>query len=218
MNLREAVEPKLNEKMKEQKRREALQVLKEGWSSIQPELGEAYLRLTFKSPRSIPGLLKNYSPKTLAKYISSIFTGPATPEEAKIQLLADLVISLIYPEKKIDPIMWEALPEIEKAYNVILHSGGGWASPSDKSQEMRKTAVLDWCRHKQAQLSYLKEEYLEDPILYQDGGGQEKRNFIIRLMINIIRDKANKELTFRKVDAHLKNLKNLKQPLRLEDL
>jgi hypothetical protein len=217
MNLREAVEPKLSEKLKEQKRREALQILKGGWSSIQHEIGDAYLRLAFKSPMAIPGLLKNYSPKDLAKYISPIFTDPATPEEAKIQLLADLVISLLYPEK-IDPIIWEALPEIEKAYDVIMESGGGWASPSDKSQERRKTAVLDWCRHNQARLSYLNKEYLEDPVLYQDGGGQEKRNFIVRLMIKIIRDKASKKLTFQKVDAHLKNLKNLKQPLRLEDL
>jgi hypothetical protein len=114
--------------------------------------------------------------------------------------------------------MWEALPEIEKAYDVILESGGGWASPSDKSQKMRKTAVLDWYQHSQARLSYLNKEYLEDPALYQDGGGQEKRNFIARLLIKIIGDKASKELTFRKIDAHLKNLKKLKKPLRLKDL
>jgi hypothetical protein len=84
MNLREAVTPKLNEELKEQKRREALQVLKQGLASIQPELRAAYLRLRL-GPLTLPGLLKNYSPKELAKYITPNFTPPASPEEAKIK-------------------------------------------------------------------------------------------------------------------------------------
>lgn len=218
MNLKDAAEWSLKESLKEQEQQSALQVLERGWPSIQPELRSAYLRLQLRTPLLIPGLLKNYSPKELAKYIAPIFTSPASPEEAKIQLLADLVISLLYPGKKIDPIVWEAEPEIEEAYNVILRSGGGWSSPADKSQEKRKSAVLDWYRRNQARLSYLKEIYLEDPALYEDRGGQEKRNFITRLVIKIVKDQANQKLTFQKVDAHLKNLKNLKQPLRLEDL
>lgn len=218
MNLKDAAEWSLKESLKEQEQQSALQVLERGWPSIQPELRSAYLRLQLRTPLLIPGLLKNYSPKELAKYIAPIFISPPSPEEAKIQLLADLVISLLYPGKKIDPIVWEAEPEIEEAYNVILRSGGGWSSPADKSQEKRKSAVLGWYRRNQARLSYLKEIYLEDPALYEDRGGQEKRNFITRLVIKIVKDQANQKLTFQKVDAHLKNLKNLKQPLRLEDL
>ena len=127
---------------------------------------------------------------------------------------------MIFPDKKIEPIIVKTLSEIKKAYNVILQSGGGWSSPADKSQEKRKSAVLDWYRRNQASLSYLKEIYLEDPAIYEDGGGQEKRNFIIRLTIKIVKDNADEELTFQKVDTHLKKLKKLKPhpPLRLEDL
>lgn len=215
MNLREAAQRLQKEVLKEQEQQSALLVLEQGWQSVLPYLETAYLRLQL-GPLTLPGLLKNYSPKDLAKYIAPIFTSPASPEEAKIQLLADLVISLLFPERKIDPIIWEALPEIEEAYNVILQSGGGWSYKN--KPEKRKTAVLEWYRRNQARLSYLKEIYLEDPALYEDRGGQEKRNFITRLVIKIVKDKGNQELTFQKVEAHLKNLKDLKQPLRLEDL
>ena len=217
MNLREAVTPKLNEELKEQKRREALQVLKQGLASIQPELRAAYLRLRL-GPLTLPGLLKNYSPKELSKYITPIFTPPASPEEAKIKLLADLAISLLFLEEKNDSIIFEAEIEIQEAYNAIFQSGGGWSSPADKSKEKRKTAVLDWYRRNQARLSYLKEVYLEDTALYEDGGGQEKRNFITRLLIKIVKDNANQELTLRKVNARLKRFKTIRQPLRLEDV
>jgi hypothetical protein len=80
-----------------------------------------------------------------------------------------------------------------------LRSGGGWSSLADKSKEKRKTAVLDWYRRNQARLPYLKEVYLEDPALYEDGGGQEKRNFITRLLTRIVKDNANQELIFQKL-------------------
>jgi hypothetical protein len=216
MNLREAAQQLQKEPLKEPELQSALLVLEQGWQSVLPYLETAYLRLQL-GPLTLPGLLKNYSPKDLAKYIAPVFTSPSSPEEAKIQLLADLVISLLFPERKIDPIIWEALPEIEEAYSVILQSGGGWSS-YESNPEKRKTAVLEWYRRDQARLSYLEEIYLDDPALYEGGGGQEKRNFITRLLIKIVKDKGNQELTFQKVEAHLKNLKDLKQPLRLEDL
>ena len=219
MNLKDAAERPMKESLKEQEQPSALQSLKQRWPSIQTEIRAAYLRLQL-GPRTLPGLLKNYSINYLAVCCAEIFVPPASPEEAKIQLLADMVISLLFPGKKIDPIVWEALPEIEEAYNVILRSGGGWSSPADKSQKKRKLAVLDWYRRNQARLSNLKEIYLEDPALYEDGGGQEKRNFIARLMIKIVKDQADQELTFQKIDTHFKNLKKLKRhpSLRLEDL
>ncbi|MGQ9688324.1 MAG: hypothetical protein ACUVXF_05990 [Desulfobaccales bacterium] len=186
------------------------------WQSILPHLREAYLRVML-NPSTLPGLLKNYSPEDLTKHIASLFTLPASPEEAKIRLLADLVISLMFPEKKIDPIIWQALPEIEKAYEVILQRGGGWSSYKS-NPDKRKEAVLEWYRGNQARLDFLKEKYLQDPALYAEGGGAEKRNFIVGLVIKIVKDTASKELTFQRVKAHLKNLKNLKGPLRLEEL
>jgi hypothetical protein len=193
---------------------------KENIRSVQPYLRKAYLRLQLRNSLLIPGLLENYTPEYLSEYVAEIFAPPRNPEEAKIQLLADLVIGLMFPEKKIELIISKALSEIKKAYNVILQIGGGWSSPADKSQEKRKSAVLEWYQRNQASLSYLKEIYLDDPALYEDGGGQEKRNFIVRLMIKIVKDQAEQELTFQKVDTHFKNLKKLKphRPLRLEDL
>ena len=129
-----------------------------------------------------------------------------------------MVIDLMFPDKKIEPIISKALSEIKKAYNVIVQSGGGW-SYKNKPQK-RKTAVLDWYRSNQARLSHLKSIYLEDPALYEDRGGQEKRDFIKRLVIKIVKDQANQKLTFQKVETYFKNLKKLKRhpPLRLEDL
>lgn len=191
---------------------------KQELESILPDLKKAYLRMQL-NPLTLPELLKNYSPDYLAEYMAPILAPPASPEEAKIQMLADLVISLLYPGKKIDLIIDEALPEIEKAYDVMKRLGGGWSSNTHKSNlKMRKTAVLDWYRSNTARLSYLKLKYLDDPTLYEDGGGQERRNFITRLLLKIVKDKTNKELNFKKVDAHLKNLKKLKQPLVLEEL
>jgi hypothetical protein len=218
MSLREAVAPKLNKELKEQKRREALQVLEKGVESIHLDLREAYLRLQLRNSLLIPGLMKNYSNDYLAKYVAEIFAPPASPEEAKIQLLADLAIDLMFQDKKIEPIVSEALSEIEEAYNVIISHGGGWSCKSNP--EKRKTAVLKWYRLNQAHLSYLKEIYLDDTALYEDGGGAERRNFKTILLKKIIKDIANQELTFQKVDVHLKNLKRIKRhpPLRLEDL
>jgi hypothetical protein len=165
---------------------------------------------------TLPGLLKNYSPEYLAKFTAQNFDPPTSPEEAKIRLLADMVIALVYPDKKFDLTIWLALPQIERAYNVVLRSGGGWSSNSNPDK--RKTAVLEWYRRNQARLSYLKESYLHDTNLYNPGGGQEKRNFIVRLMIKIVEDKTSMELTFQKVADLLKSLKQLEQPLRLEDV
>jgi hypothetical protein len=201
----------LNEIAKWRKREGQKQELE----SLLPDLKKAYLRLQL-NPLTLPELLKNYSPEYLAEYMAPILEPPASPEEAKIQMLADLVISLLYPGKKIDLIIDEALPEIEKAYNVVLRRGGGWSFESNPDK--RKTAVLEWYQRSQPRLSYLKEAYLQDLALYEDGGGQEKRNFITRLLLKIVKDKANKELNFQKVDAHLKTLKKLKQRLRLEEL
>jgi len=219
MNLKDAAEGPLKESLKEQERQSALQVLEKGLQSIQPELRAAYLRLQLRNPLLIPGLLKNYSSDYLAEYCAEIFVPPASPEEAKIQLLADLVISLQYPEKKLNVIISKARLEIKKAYNAVMRDGGGWSS-YESNPKKRRTALMEWYRRNQARLSYLKEIHLEDPALYEDGGGQEKRNFITRLMIKTVKDKADEELTFQKVDTHLKKLKKLKRhpPLRLEDL
>lgn len=79
--------------------------------------------------------------------------------------------------------------------------------------------MLEWYRRNQTRLSYLKEIYLQDLTLYYDGGGQEKRNFIGRLVIIMVKDKANMEIAFNKIDDHIKNLRKLiKKSLLLGDL
>jgi len=189
--------------------------------SIAAHLRKAYLRMQLRNAALIPGLLKNYSPDYLAKYCAEIFVPSGNPEDERIQLLADQLIPLVYPDKKIEQIIFMTVPQIKDAYKAILKRGGGWSAHS--TPEKRKTAVLDWYRHNQARPSYclscLKETYLQDPALYDDGGGQEKRNFIYRLVIMIVKADTGKELTFQKVDEHFKKLKKLiRQPLRLEDL
>ena len=70
--------------------------------------------------------------------------------------------------------------------------------------------MVAWYRNNQPRLSYLKMSYLEDPTLYNDGGGQEKRNFKNHLLLKIIKQKVTKEMTFRKVHDQLKSLKTAK--------
>jgi hypothetical protein len=155
----------------------------------------------------------------LANFFKPVFIPHGSPEEERIKVLADLVISLMFPQKKNELILAMALPEVKEVYKVILKHGGGWSSNIEKSNpEKRKTVALDWYRRNRDNLSYLKEIFLEDPKLYEDGGGQEKRNFMVNLLIKIVKDQADKEITFQKVDAHLKNLKKSEKGLLLEDL
>jgi hypothetical protein len=226
MNLAEVAlrreKERLTELLKEQQQQDALQVLKQGWESVQPYLRKAYLGQLFGAmmgPMILPGLLKNYSPKYLANYIVElqIFEPPASPEEAKIQLLADLVIFLTFPEIGLNYIIYMAQAEIEKVYKVVMKEGGGW-SAYKSTPDKRKGAVLEWHRRNEARLTYLKEAHLQDEVLYEDRSGQEKREFRTSLLIKIVKDVTNKELTFRNVYDRRKKLKKLEQPLRLEDL
>lgn len=221
MNWREAIllqrKQELKELLKEQEAKEALQVLEQGLKSVSSELAKAYLRLRLKNPYTIPGLLKNYSIDYLSKYLADLYAPPENPHEAKIQILADMVITLVYPEKRIDSIIPLAMPEIEKAYKAVMKDGGGWSSKS--KPENRKAAALKWYQRNQPRLFFLKEIYLQDLVLYRDRGGQEKRDFITRLLINIVRDTINEELTFQKVSDNFKRNNDLiNQSLKLEDL
>jgi hypothetical protein len=185
------------------------------WGSIIPDLKKAYLRLQL-SPPGLPNLLKTYSPECLSEYFVEAFTTPANSEEEKIQLLADLVISLLFHEKKIDLIITKALPEIEQAYNEIMKSGSGWSSNADKDNpEKRKEAVLHWYMQNHARLSYLKITYLDDDGLYEGAVGQEKRNFFTKLLMKIIKDRAGKDLSFERIKVHRKHLKDVEQLLPL---
>ena len=101
----------------------------------------------------------------------------------------------------------------------MVQDGGGWSSyPNKSSNEKRKKAVLDWYQHNHDRLSYLKEAYLHDESLYNPGSGQEKRNFIVRLIKRIVEEETGKELTFQKVKDRHEDLNKLQQPLHLKDL
>jgi hypothetical protein len=88
-----------------------------------------------------------------------------------------------------------------------MKKGGGWSSDKNKSNpEKRKEAVFTWFSMNESKLNYLKKSYLEDNNLYNDGGGKEKRNFIIRLLIKIVKEKAHLKLTFAEADNYLSSL------------
>jgi len=189
---------------------------------IGAKLVKAYMRMQLKNAAFIPGLLKNYSKEYLAEYMTEIYLPSDDPVEEQFQQIVDRLIPFIFPDKKIDQIIFMTLPLIKDAHEAILKHGGGWSS-TKSNLEKRKTAVLDWYRRNQSQrryyLSTLKEKHLQNSDLYNDGGGQEKRNFIKRLLINIIKTETNKQLTFRELDERIRKLnKVIGQPLRLEDL
>lgn len=188
------------------------------WQSTFPYLDKATLQLVYPHLRNaalrlhLYPLLKNSSLENYSNELwEMFFKSPARIEDRTIMVLADIVVALLFSEKIIPGIIDTAVDEIEEAYRVILQKGSGWSSDRSKSTpDKRKTAVLEWYRRNQARLSYLKETYLQDSALYEDRGGQEKRNFKARLLIKIIKHVVKEELTFQKVGDHLKNLKKSK--------
>ena len=140
MNLKDAAEWPLKESLKEQEQQSALQVLEQGWPSIQPELKSGLFKTATEESIIDTRAFKKLLTRLLSRILSQKFSyPPASPEEAKIQLLADLVISLIFPEKKIEPIISKALSEIKKAYNVILRKW--WRLVFTRGQESRKEKI-----------------------------------------------------------------------------
>ncbi len=104
-----------------------------------------------------------------------------------------------------DSIISKALPEVNRAYDVIMRDGGGWSALKG-DPDKRQAAVLAWFDQHKARLYFLRKSHLEDPTLYNDGGGQEKRIFTSRLLLKIVKSKVTKELTFQKISAHYKKL------------
>jgi hypothetical protein len=112
-------------------------------------------------------------------------------------------------KEKIDRIISEALPEIKEAYQAIMQDGGGWSSLKGGA-ENRQKAVLAWFIRNAPRLSYLKKVHLEDGHLYNEGGGQEKRNFEMRLLKKVIKETMNKELTYNKINVRVRRVKTKK--------
>jgi hypothetical protein len=169
---------------------------------IYPQLTEAALRL------HLYPLLEDLSDEDRDRY----FKTPASPAERTIVVLADLVVALLFPETIISGLIDNAMGEIGEAYQIMKSMGGGWSSNTSKSTpEKRKTAVLEWYRLNQTRLSYLNKTYLKDSGLYKDRGGQEKRDFQVRLLKKIIQQVVKRELTFNKVGKQLNILKYIKR-------
>jgi len=140
-----------------------------------------------------------------------MFFKSANPEERTIIVLADLLIAFLNPEKIIPGLIDKALVEIGEAYHVIMQEGGGWSSdPNKSSHQKRKKAVLEWYQRNQSRLLFLQEPYLKDERLYEDRGGQEKRDFRDILLTYIINHTVKQKLTFHKIRNHIRNLKNTK--------
>jgi hypothetical protein len=140
---------------------------------------------------------------------------PANLEEQTSEVLADIVVNLIYPGEVLPAIISQAAGEIDEAYRVIMQEGGGW-SRQTSNPDKRKAAVLDWYQRNHHRLLYLREPYLQDPALYEDRGGQEKRDFESRLLAKVVATLTRKRLPFSKIQTHLKSLKKRMQALRQE--
>jgi hypothetical protein len=180
---------------------------KENYHIFAPFAEKAFARLFFN-----PGLL--WAESCSDEFLNSIFAPPATILEARTQHAADIIVYMIF-EKKInskmtDDLISKAMPEIEEAYNVILRDGGGWSGLKG-DPDKRQAVVLAWFDKHRTRLSFLKRSYLEDPTLYNDGGGQEKRNLIVRLSLLILQRKVAKRITFQNIYAHYKKLSKAQQ-------
>jgi hypothetical protein len=197
--------------------------LMQKWQKILPDLEDAVVRLLLpeleksairlKFNPAIPGGLNTDA------FLEDYFKPPADLQELKTQLLADLVVVLLFPQKRLDLIIAKSFPEIEEAYNVILKEGGGWSSYADKSNpEKRKTTVMSWYKVYKSRLMYLNEKNLNNPILYNPVVTQEKRDFYVRLLSEIIMDVGSKELTLRKLIERHKKFNKLKQHPILKDI
>lgn len=110
------------------------------------------------------------------------------------------------PQNRIDAIISKAILEIDEAYNVIKQDGGGWSSRKG-GPDQRQTAVLAWLSQNEARLTYLKKSYLEDPALYNDGGGQQKRNFRNRLIKKVVKENSHQKITSQEIIDYLSRLK-----------
>ncbi len=207
-----------------------LSLTKRQFRIIQPHLAKAWIRLLLhyqalptKTPvdpfeESITAWTTFLSTEEWTTWGPQVYDPPQTPEEETIMLLADLVAALLFREEiagaQTIEVLPQALSEVERAYEAVKRKGGGWSKNS--TDNARQTAALQFFRANREHLKFLKEEHLLDQSLYNEGGGQEKRNFTVRLLGKIVKDATNTELTFQKVNALLKSkgLKKLKQSLR----
>lgn len=140
-------------------------------------------------------------------FLKEIFAPPASHEEEVIMIVADILVDLIVdPVRRIAPIISAALPEIEEAYNVVLQDGGGWSSRGGKS-ERRKAATFAWFDQNKARMSYLNKSHLQDLTLYNDGAGQDKRNFYIHLILKIVKERAHRIITFNEILNYMRRTK-----------
>lgn len=178
---------------------------------VLPYLEEAIKRKMFKP-------MMPWVEDSELSFLKTIFTPPTSHEEAVIRTLADMVVTLLDdPKNRIEPIISGALPEIDEAYNAVLQEGGGWSARKG-GPERRQAAVLAWFDRNEARLSHLKKPHLEDPNLYNDGGGQEKRNFRIRLIGKVVEETAHQRITSQEIIDTLRRLKKSEKDLSGESL
>lgn len=193
---------------------------------IQPHLAKAWMRLLlhYEDLQALPTKTLVDFEESIKMYTTflteeeettwrpQVYDPPQTPEEETISLLADLVAALLFreeiSEKKTIEVLREALSEVERAYGAVKRKGGGWRKNS--TDNARQTAALQFFRANREHLKFLKEEHLLDPSLYNEGGGQEKRNFTVRLLGKIIHDTTHQHLPIKEI---MRCLKTEKTPL-----
>jgi hypothetical protein len=179
----------------------------ENYPLIRPHMELAFMRL-FLNP------FAPWSEGCSDEVLRTIFASPANYKEAMIQHIAEVLTFITFGEKTtlkiVNTTITKALPEVEEAYKVAKQSAGGWSVRAGEPST-RQMAVLEWFTENKNRISYIKKSHLEDTSLYDDGGGQEKRNFIVRLLLLILKQKVALKITFQEVQKSLKNLNKAQQ-------
>lgn len=112
-----------------------------------------------------------------------------------INTLADLCLSLIIPPEKKEPESMTTaknlmLPFCRREADIIWAAVRkvGFSSRRPGGRQQRKEATLRCFDGNNENFEAIKRSYLEDNLLYEDSGGQEKRKFMSRLFLKVFKD------------------------------
>jgi hypothetical protein len=126
---------------------------------------------------------------------------PQTPEEKIIALLADLIISLNFEAIPIDEKQKEyitmALPEIQKIY-LAMKKEVGFSGHGNKESLLHPTVLRYFDEHRN-EFFAIKREDLDHKPLFKLTGGQEKRDFHIKLLRQMLYRQFGEIITFAEI-------------------
>ena len=125
---------------------------------------------------------------------------PTSEWDAKVRLMAEIIIALIFQKEKektrIKLIVEDCLAEIDSLYKKMI-KGGGWRR-GHSAKERQNDVMLYYDQHP-VRFKYIKKFFLEELSLYDEGGGQEKRNFRYRLINKILSEEIKQTFKVREI-------------------